>query len=94
MKSTHFNRPKYENTRPHAPTPTRPHTQVVNYDAEDATSAYLMVTNTSNGTSNNYILDVQQSSVSIDVSTYTTGLYNIILVCDGEIQNSKTLLKQ
>lgn len=46
------------------------------------------------GSSDNYILDVQQSNVNIDVSSYTTGLYNIILVCDGEIQNSKTLLKQ
>lgn len=46
------------------------------------------------GDSNNYILDVQQSNIAIDVSTYTMGLYNIILVCDGEIQNSKTLLKQ
>lgn len=66
----------------------------VNYIANGASSGYVMVVNMNTGNSDNYILDVQQSSTSIDVSTYTTGLYNIILVCDGEIQNSKTLLKQ
>src|SRR5690606_10503430 len=33
---------------------------VVNYDAAAASSAYLMVTNTSNGISNNYILDTTE----------------------------------
>jgi hypothetical protein len=66
----------------------------VNYIADGASSGYVMVVNMNTGSSDNYILDVQQSNFSIDVSTYTTGLYNIILVCDGEIQNSKTLLKQ
>ena len=50
--------------------------------------------NMNTGSSDNYILNTQQSNTSIDVSTYTAGLYNIILVCDGEVQNSKTLIKQ
>ncbi len=66
----------------------------VNYIAGGASSAYVMVVNMNTGSSDNYILDIQQSSTSIDVSTYTNGLYNIILVCDGEVQNSKTLIKQ
>ena len=53
-----------------------------------------MVVNLNTGGSDNYILDVQQSNTTIDISTYVTGLYNIILVCDGEVQNSKTLIKQ
>lgn len=67
---------------------------VINYLANGASSGYIMVVNINTGNSDNYILDVQQSNTVIDISTYTPGLYNIILVCDGEIQNSKTLLKQ
>jgi subtilisin family serine protease len=66
----------------------------INYIADGASSAYLMVVNMNTGSSDNYILDIQQSIINIDVSTYTTGLYNIILVCNGEVQNSKTLIKQ
>lgn len=66
----------------------------LNYMIDGAISAYVMVINMNTGNSDNYILDIQQSSTSIDVSTYTTGLYNIILVCDGEAQNSKILIKQ
>jgi len=66
----------------------------VNFLADGASSGYVMVVNMNTGSSNNYILDVQQTSTTIDISTYTTGLYNIILVCDGEVQNSKTLIKQ
>ncbi|MCB0466310.1 MAG: S8/S53 family peptidase [Aequorivita sp.] len=67
---------------------------VVNYDAEDATSAYLMVTNTSNGTSNNYILDTTEFHTNLDISSYPAGLYSVALVCNGQIQQSKTLAKQ
>lgn len=67
---------------------------VVNYEADEAISAYLMMVNLNTGNSDNYILDVQQNNTTINISAYTSGLYNIILVCDGEVQNSKTLLKQ
>ncbi|MBB6679980.1 hypothetical protein H4O20_00800 [Aequorivita sp. 609] len=63
------------------------------YVAQDAGSAYLMITSTSNGTSNNYIIDTT-NSITIDVSSYTSGTYNIALVCDDQIQDSKNLLKQ
>ena len=66
----------------------------INYLIDGVTSAYVMVVDNTTGSSDNYILDVQSSSTTLDVSSYTAGLYNIILVCDGEIQNSKTLLKQ
>ncbi|MGB3343660.1 MAG: S8 family serine peptidase [Aequorivita sp.] len=66
----------------------------VNYLADGASSSYVMVVNMNTASSDNYILDVQQSNITIDVSAYPMGLYNIILVCDGEVQNSKTLIKQ
>ena len=66
----------------------------VNYLADGADSGYIMIVNTHTGNGDNYIFDMQQSNIVIDISTYHPGLYNIILVCDGEIQNSKTLVKQ
>ena len=66
----------------------------VHYLADGATSAYLMVVNTLTGSSDNYILDTDEASTSIDVTSFAAGLYNVILICAGEIQNSQTLVKQ
>ena len=65
----------------------------VNYVIAGATNAYLMVVNTQTGSSENIILDLTTTSINLDVTHLSTGLYNIILLCDGDIQNSKTLLK-
>ena len=48
----------------------------------------------SNGTSNNYILDVNSNETTFDVSNYPTGFYTVALVCDGQITDAKTLIKQ
>ncbi len=81
---------KFENLIPNPAT-----TQVtVNYIADEAASAYLMVASTVTGTSNNYILDVQESSINLDITLYPSGLYSIALMCDGEIVDSKNLAKQ
>jgi hypothetical protein len=70
-------------------------TQVTeNYVADDANSAYLMVVNTNNGSSNNYILDTTSYSITFDVSGYTAGIYEVILVANGATQTSQTLIKQ
>lgn len=66
----------------------------VNYIADEAVSAYLMVVSTVTGISNNYVLDVNQTSISLNVSGYTPGIYSVALVCDGEIVDSKNLAKQ
>ncbi len=66
----------------------------VNYIADEASSAYLMVVSTVTGISNNYILDVNQTSVNLNISNYTSGTYSVALVCDGEIVDSKNLAKQ
>ena len=65
----------------------------VNYDVEGATSAYLMLVNQTTSNSNNYILDLEESSVIIGLSAYQSGLYTVILVCDGEIYSTKNLAK-
>ncbi len=65
----------------------------VNYMAVNASSAYIMVVNHTTGSSNNYILDTSINEITIDVTTYPTGLYSVILVANGEVQDSKSLLK-
>ncbi len=69
-------------------------TVTVNYIANEATSAYLMVVHQNSGNTSNYIIDHQGSSHTIDLNGFASGLYSIILVCDGEIQGSKNLVKQ
>ena len=48
----------------------------------------------SNGTSNNYILDVNSSEANLNVSNYASGFYTVALVVNGEIVDAKTLIKQ
>ena len=68
----------------------------INYQLHEVSSAYLMVLGSysSNGTSNNYILDVNSDNCNIDVSNYQTGIYTVALICDGKIVDAATLVKQ
>jgi hypothetical protein len=65
----------------------------VNYDVTGVSSAYLMIIGINNGTTNNYILDTSIFNKTIDISNYQFGFYTVALVCDGEIVDAKTLLK-
>lgn len=67
----------------------------VDYKINEGNSAYLMITgiNVSN-VSNNYIIDINQDNTTIDVSNYPTGFYVITLITDGNISDSKNLIKQ
>src|SRR5690554_1415415 len=67
----------------------------VDYKINEGNSAYLMITgiNVSN-VSNNYIIDINQDNTTIDVSNYPTGVYVINLITDGNISDSKNLIKQ
>lgn len=65
----------------------------VTYDAELANSAYLHVVNTNTGDEYNYILDINETTLVIDISQYLPGSYVIALVCNGEFQSSKVLVK-
>ena len=68
----------------------------VNYDIKNgAASAYLiMVKQSGNTPAIHHILDVNAKQTTINISNYATGLYTIALIVDGEISDSKTLLKQ
>jgi serine protease len=68
----------------------------INYKINGANSAYLMVIGLfgNNGTSNNYILDVNCRAINLNISNYLNGLYTVALIVDGEIVDAKTLIKQ
>jgi hypothetical protein len=67
----------------------------VSYKLNGVDSAYLMVLGFyGSNTSENYILDVNTSQTNINISSYPQGLYTVALVCDGEIVDAKTLIKQ
>jgi len=66
----------------------------ISYQAIEANSAYIMIVSTTNGTSNNYILNTIDSSITLDISNYQPGVYSVALICNGVIQTAKTLIKQ
>ena len=65
----------------------------IEYKAHNASSTYLMIA-MPYGNSHNYILDPNQDQVSINVTDYQTGVYNVILVCNGQIADVSTLIVQ
>lgn len=72
-----------------------PATNYVNleYNANNATSAYLIIS-MPYGISNNYILNTDNNTQNIDVSSYQKGHYNVILVCNGQAVDVSSLIIQ
>ena len=73
-------------------TPNPATTQItVQYKAENVSSAYLVITHPSGTPNDNYIINLSQNTKIISTSNYTTGNYNLILICDGQIKDTKVL---
>ena len=68
----------------------------VQYKLNGVNSAYIMIIGSygTNGTSNNYILDVNASQVNVNLTNYPQGFYLVALVCNGQIVDAKTVVKQ
>lgn len=66
----------------------------IEYVADKASSAYIMVVNQTATVSNNYIIDTNLSETNIDLSSYQTGVYTVVLVCDGVAKDAKNLVVQ
>lgn len=66
----------------------------IDYVAENVSSAYIIILNQSNAETNNYILDLNSDQVTIDLTSYSIGLYSAILVCDGEICDANNFVKE
>ncbi|MDR0802874.1 DUF1986 domain-containing protein [Fluviicola sp.] len=64
----------------------------IDYRAQKANSAYIMVVPLFSGTSNQYILNTSATLKTIDVSTYKAGQYAVVLICDGNIVDYKNIL--
>src|SRR5690606_22096937 len=76
------------------PNPTSNQVTVA-YKINQGDSAYLSVTGFyGSNISNNYILDIEENEVTLDVSSYPQGLYSIALIVNGQIQGTTTLIKQ
>jgi serine protease len=68
---------------------------VINYKVNEAGTAYLMIISSygTSNSSNNYILNTNSSETNIDISNYPIGFYTVALVCNGQIVDAKTLIK-
>jgi serine protease len=68
----------------------------IDYKLNQVSSAYLMVIGNygTTNTSNNYLLGLNSSQSTIDITNYPLGFYTIALVCNGHIVDAKTLIKQ
>lgn len=68
----------------------------VKYKVNEANSAYIMITSyyMTNGISNNYIINKDDTEINIDLSSYPNGIYKVILVTDGTVVGMKNLSKQ
>ncbi len=69
---------------------------LVSYKINGANSAYLMILGSygTTNSSNNYILDLSSSETNINISNYPNGFYTVSLICNGQIIDAKTLVKQ
>lgn len=65
----------------------------IEYQLEDSESAYIIIVNQLNTVANNYILNHQSIQTNLDISSYSSGLYNVILVCDGIATHNKSFIK-
>lgn len=76
-----------------APNPTTGQV-TVEYDVEGISSAYLLITKPYNPSTETIILDVSQTEVTFDLTSYEIGIYGIILVCDDQMVDQKLLIVQ
>ncbi|MEG1265571.1 MAG: hypothetical protein RSC81_02410 [Myroides sp.] len=66
----------------------------VQYNQLNCTNAYLMLVNVNNNASSNYILNLNNNSININTSPFTSGLYRVVLVCDNNVIESHNLIIQ
>jgi len=74
------------------PTNSQAHVKYVINQGENAYLSIIPIYATS-VVSNNYILDVNNNTKIVNLNNHSDGLYKIILVVDGQISDTKTLIK-
>lgn len=63
----------------------------IQYNKLNCTNAYLMLVNINNNNTSNYILDTNDSTITLNTTTLPQGIYRIVLVCDNNIIESHNL---
>lgn len=63
------------------------------YDIENSSSAYFVIVGVNNNINNNYILNTSSAQKTINLSNYPTGQYSVVLIVDGQVIESKNLIK-
>lgn len=66
----------------------------IEYQAEGASSAYFVLSNTSTGAQKEFTIDPKQNGISINISEFVPGAYKLILVCDGKPADTKAVIIQ
>jgi hypothetical protein len=74
------------------PNPTSNST-TVNYTASNVDNVSLLLIHPYYLNMATYTLDPSQTSISIDMSLFPTGTYSFILLCDGNMQDAKSIIK-
>jgi len=74
-----------------SPNPATSHISI-DYILDGVTTAYIMIINQTVTVSNNYIIDSNLNNTTINLDNYQTGVYTVILVCDGVATDAKTLI--
>lgn len=78
-----------------SPNPTNHHSTFT-YKINEGSTAYLSINPlyTSNGISQNYVLNISEQETTIDLSNYQPGIYLVTLITDGQISDTKYIIKQ
>ena len=65
----------------------------VQYKVSNVNTAFIYITQPLQYGGNNYILNINQEETSIDFTNFASGVYNLILICDGIVQDVKSVQK-
>ena len=66
----------------------------VNYKINEGNNAYLAITSIDNPTiTDNYMLNLEENITQIDLAAFSLGVYSIALIVDGQIADTKNLIK-
>jgi len=76
------------------PNPATNNQTVVSYHMQGGSSAYVAVFNVATGGSYQYILNLGEGSITLNLSTYQAGNYEVLLVTDGVVRDTQSLLVQ
>ena len=66
----------------------------IQYNSLNCNNAYLMLVNINTNAASNYILDVNNTEITINTDPFPAGIYRVVLVCDNNVIESHNLIIQ